>query len=112
VIEQDTWTKESWIEPGEWALPFLAQGAAQAIEDGVTLTAVFSNLDSPPPSQMRLLSKLMPPGSPCSMALTTRYIDSEPGSLKESSSPARTPRPRLQDAFSTGTVGLQYRQHR
>ena len=26
--------------------------------------------------------ELMPPGSPCSIALTTGYIDSEPGSLK------------------------------
>ena len=99
VIEQDTWTKESWTEPGDvadllaaydqwhpqvrailhafdetfrWAiferspmprwsrgrvtllgdachamLPFLAQGAAQAMEDGVALAAVLSNLGSP-----------------------------------------------------------------
>jgi salicylate hydroxylase len=99
VIEQDTWTKESWTEPGDvadllaahdhwhpqvrailhafdetfrWAiferspmprwsrgrvtllgdachamLPFLAQGAAQAMEDGVTLAALLSNLGSP-----------------------------------------------------------------
>jgi salicylate hydroxylase len=98
VIEQDTWTKESWTEPGNvadllaayhhwhpqvrailqtfeetfrWAiferspmprwssgrvtllgdachamLPFLAQGAAQAMEDGVTLATLLSNLDS------------------------------------------------------------------
>jgi catechol 2,3-dioxygenase-like lactoylglutathione lyase family enzyme len=26
--------------------------------------------------------ELMPPGSPCSIALTTGYIDTEPGSLK------------------------------
>lgn len=26
--------------------------------------------------------ELMPPGSPCSIALTTGYVDSEPGSLK------------------------------
>jgi salicylate hydroxylase len=95
VIERDTWTKESWTEPGEvkdavtayegwhgqvrsiissveetfvwglfdraplarWSinrvtllgdachpmLPFLAQGAAQAIEDGATLAAVLSH---------------------------------------------------------------------
>ena len=99
VIEQNTWTKESWTEPGDvadllaaydhwhpqvrailqtfeetfrWAiferspmprwsrgrvtilgdachamLPFLAQGAAQAMEDGVTLAALLSNLGSP-----------------------------------------------------------------
>jgi salicylate hydroxylase len=99
VIEQDTWTKESWTEPGDvadllaahdhwhpqvrailhafdetfrWAiferspmprwsrgrvtllgdachamLPFPAQGAAQAMEDGVTLAALLSNLGSP-----------------------------------------------------------------
>jgi salicylate hydroxylase len=99
VMEQDTWTKESWTEPGDvadllaaykdwhpqvrtilqafdetfrWAiferlpmprwsrgrvtllgdachamLPFMAQGAAQAMEDGVTLAALLSNLGSP-----------------------------------------------------------------
>ncbi len=26
--------------------------------------------------------ELMPPGSPCSIALTTGYVDSEPGSMK------------------------------
>jgi predicted enzyme related to lactoylglutathione lyase len=26
--------------------------------------------------------ELMPPGSPCSIALTTGYVDSKPGSLK------------------------------
>jgi len=26
--------------------------------------------------------ELMPPGSPCSIALTTGYVDSEPGSIK------------------------------
>jgi salicylate hydroxylase len=96
VIEQDTWTRESWIDPGEvadalgafegwhpqvrgilqavdkiflWALferkpmarwsagrvtllgdachamlPFMAQGAAQAIEDGATLAACLSQV--------------------------------------------------------------------
>ena len=63
VIEQDSWTRESWTDPGDPAqaiaafegwhpqlheilgdachpmLPFMAQGAAQALEDGATLTA-------------------------------------------------------------------------
>lgn len=98
VIEQDTWTRESWTDPGEvadalaaftgwhpqvrgilegaektflWALfdrkplarwsigrvtllgdachamlPFMAQGAAQAIEDGATLAACLSKVDA------------------------------------------------------------------
>jgi hypothetical protein len=33
--------------------------------------------------------ELMPPGSPCSIALTTGYIDSKPGSLKERSSTSK-----------------------
>jgi salicylate hydroxylase len=98
VIEQDTWTTESWTEPGNvadlrnafqdwhpqvrgilervpetfrWALfgrspmahwsdgrvtllgdachamlPFMAQGAAQSIEDGATLAGLLSRIDS------------------------------------------------------------------
>ena len=34
--------------------------------------------------------ELMPPGSPCSITLTTGYIDSQPGCLKESNSTSRT----------------------
>jgi hypothetical protein len=30
----------------------------------------------------RRFVELMPPGSPCSIALTTGYVDSEPGSMK------------------------------
>jgi salicylate hydroxylase len=114
TFEQDTWTKESWTEPGDvadllaafdhwhpqvrailetfdetfrWAiferspmpqwskgrvtllgdachamLPFLAQGAAQAMEDGVTLATLLSNLDSPAiPEALRVYGSVRRP---------------------------------------------------
>jgi len=113
VIERDTWTKESWTEPGEvkdavaayegwhgqvrsiissveetfvwglfdraplarWSinrvtllgdachpmLPFLAQGAAQAIEDGATLAAVLSHSGDDIPAALRRYENLRLP---------------------------------------------------
>ena len=105
IVEQDTWTRESWTDRGEvadalaafegwhpqvpgilravdetfiWALfdrapldrwsvgrvtllgdachpmlPFMAQGAAQAIEDGATLAACLAALPGDPPGALR-----------------------------------------------------------
>jgi len=113
MIERDTWTKESWTEPGEvkdalaayegwhgqvrslistvtetfvwglfdraplerWSvnrvtllgdachpmLPFLAQGAAQAIEDGATLAAVLGHSGDDIPAALRRYEALRLP---------------------------------------------------
>jgi salicylate hydroxylase len=113
VVEQDSWTRESWTDPGDvadalaafdgwhpqvrgilaavdetfiWALfdraplarwssgrvtllgdachpmlPFMAQGAAQAIEDGATLTACLAGAGSDLPSALRRYEQLRIP---------------------------------------------------
>jgi salicylate hydroxylase len=122
LIDQDTWTSESWTDRGEvadvlaaydgwhpqvreilgavdetfiWALfdrsplerwslgratllgdachpmlPFMAQGAAQAIEDGATLTACLA-VDSDVPSALRLYERLRLPRTSRVQAMST-----------------------------------------
>ena len=123
VIEQDSWTGESWTDRGEvavalaafegwhpqvrtilgsvdetfiWALfdrpplerwsvgritllgdachpmlPFMAQGAAQAIEDGATLTACLAELDPDIPSALQRYEQLRLPRASRLQALST-----------------------------------------
>jgi salicylate hydroxylase len=123
VIEQDSWTGESWTDRGEvavalaafegwhpqvrtilgsvdetfiWALfdrpplerwsvgritllgdachpmlPFMAQGAAQAIEDGATLTACLAELDPDIPSALQRYEELRLPRASRLQALST-----------------------------------------
>jgi salicylate hydroxylase len=123
VIEQDTWTGESWTDRGEvtdalaafegwhpqvrtilgsvdetyiWALfdrpplerwsvgpitllgdachpmlPFMAQGAAQAIEDGATLTACLAKFDSDIPTALHHYEQLRLPRASRLQALST-----------------------------------------
>ena len=123
IVEQDTWTGESWTDRGEvadglaafegwhpqvrtilrsvdetyiWALfdrpplaqwsvgrvtllgdachpmvPFMAQGAAQAIEDGATLTACLARLGSDVPVALRRYEQLRLPRATRLQALST-----------------------------------------
>jgi salicylate hydroxylase len=123
VIEQDSWTGESWTDRGEvaealaafdgwhpqvrtilgsvdetfiWALfdraplerwsvgritllgdachpmlPFMAQGAAQAIEDGATLTACLAELDPDIPSALQRYEEMRLPRASRLQALST-----------------------------------------
>jgi salicylate hydroxylase len=123
IIEQDTWTGESWTDRGEvadalaafegwhpqvrailgavdetyiWALfdrpplarwsvgritllgdachpmvPFMAQGAAQAIEDGATLTACLLEADSGIPTALERYEQLRLPRTSRLQALST-----------------------------------------
>jgi salicylate hydroxylase len=123
IIEQDTWTGESWTDRGEvadalaafegwhpqvrailgavnetyiWALfdrpplarwsvgritllgdachpmvPFMAQGAAQAIEDGATLTACLLEVDSGIPTALERYEQLRLPRTSRLQALST-----------------------------------------
>jgi salicylate hydroxylase len=122
VVEQDSWTRESWTDPGDpadaiaafegwhpqlheilgavdetfiWALfdrpplarwsrgrvtllgdachpmlPFMAQGAAQALEDGATLTACLTG-EADIPSALRRYEQLRVPRASAIQALST-----------------------------------------
>ena len=145
LIDQDTWTKESWTEPGEiaaalaayagwhnqvrsiisavdetfiwglfdraplprWSvgrvtllgdachpmLPFMAQGAAQAIEDAATLAAVLAQSAADVPQALRRYESLRlprpaPPAAPPSPPHTHTHTQ-----LSDAPPPRRPPPP-------------------